>query len=104
LQTEWAFRTGLSYSTFDVTGLELSSQNIDEAGSITVSATVTNTGALTAQYSLLLFMSQMFRRVTPEYKLLKRFSKVELEGGESAEVQWELSAGTDLVYIGLDGR
>lgn len=46
----------------------------------------------------------MYRRVTPEYKLLKRFSKIELGAGESTVVQWEISAATDLVYVGLDGR
>lgn len=87
-----------------MTGLQLSSQSIDETGSITVSATVTNTGNIAAQYSVLLFMNQMFRRVTPEYKLLKRFSKVYLAAGESAELVWELTAAADLVYVGLDGR
>ena len=82
----------------------MSSQSIDETGTITVSVTVINTGDIAAKYSVLLFMNQMFRRVSPEYKLLKRFSKVELAAGEAVVVQWELSAATDLVFVGLDGR
>jgi beta-glucosidase len=104
LQTEWAFGTGLTYSSFEVSNLLLSSQAINETGSLTVSVTVTNTGSSTGKYSVLLFVSQMFRRVTPEYKLLKRFSKVELAAGEAVVVVWELSAAIDLVYIGMDAR
>lgn len=87
-----------------MSGLQLSTQSIDETGSITVSATVTNTGDTTAKYSVLLFMNQMFRRVSPEYKLLKRFSKVELAAGGSEVLQWDISAALDLVYVGMDGR
>mmetsp|Transcript_4919 Transcript_4919/g.9247 ORF Transcript_4919/g.9247 Transcript_4919/m.9247 type:complete len:916 (+) Transcript_4919:105-2852(+) len=103
-ETEWAFGTGLTYSDFQVSDLQLSTQSIDESGSIVVTATVTNAGSIPAKYSLLLFLNQMYRRVTPEYKLLKRFTKVDLSAGESTVVQWEISAATDLVYVGLDGR
>jgi beta-glucosidase len=82
----------------------LSTQSIDEAGSVTITVKVTNTGSRSSKYSVLLFMSQIYRRVTPEYKLLKRFSKVELSAGESTVVQWTLNAATDLVYVGQDGR
>jgi beta-glucosidase len=66
IQTEWAFGTGLTYSTFEVSGLQLSTIRLNETGSVIITATVTNTGASSGQYSLLLFVSQMFRRVTPE--------------------------------------
>jgi beta-glucosidase len=103
-QTEWAFGTGLSYSSFELSEFTLSTQSIDEAGSVTITVKVTNTGSRSSKYSVLLFMSQIYRRVTPEYKLLKRFSKVELSAGESTVVQWTLNAATDLVYVGQDGR
>lgn len=48
---------------------------IDEDDSLQVSVTVTNTGATyTAAHSVLLFLVDVFRRVTPEYKLLKRYA------------------------------
>ena len=84
--------------------MQLSTQTIDETGSITVTCRVTNSGDLTAKYSVLLFLSQIYRQVTPEYKLLKRFSKVELAPGESINLDWTLSAQKDLVYVGIDGR
>lgn len=70
---EWEFGTGLSYTTFAYTDLALSASSVDEHGSVEVSLTVTNTGAQYAAHdSVLLFLFEMARRVTPEYKLLKR--------------------------------
>ena len=48
--------------------------SLTEADSLQVSLTVTNTGAkYTATDSVLLFLFDVYRRVTPEYKLLKRY-------------------------------
>ena len=70
---EWAFGHGLSYSKFDYSPLQLSSDSIDESSSITVTTQVTNHGPYDSKHSVLLFMFDMYRRVTPEYKLLKRY-------------------------------
>lgn len=70
---EWEFGTGLSYTTFAYTNLALSTTSITEDGAVQVSLTVTNTGdKYTATDSVLLFLFDVYRRVTPEYKLLKR--------------------------------
>ena len=71
---EWEFGTGLSYTTFEYSDLLLSTHNINEDGKVVVLVTVTNTGLqYTATDTVLLFLFDMYRRVTPEYKLLKRF-------------------------------
>lgn len=102
-EVEWEFGSGLSYSTFSYSVPILSSIMINEDTTLTVSTTVTNTGAYTAKDVVLLFLTDVYRRVTPEYKLLKRFTKVELAPGQSSKLKWDLSA-EDLKYIGIDGR
>eukprot|EP01040_Poterioochromonas_malhamensis_P001562 gene1562-1654_t len=99
---EWVFGTGLSYSTFQYSALQLSTTDLTEDNVLTVSVTVTNTGTYAAKHSVLLFLYDMYRRVTPEYKLLKRFTKISLAVGEARTVSFTLSS-KDLEYIGVDG-
>jgi len=55
--------------------------------SITVGLTVTNTGSLAGKESVLLFVSQQWRIVTPEVKLLKAYQKVgPLNPGDFAQI------------------
>jgi beta-glucosidase len=73
MQMEWEFGTGLSYTTFAYSNLALSRPTVDEHGRVLVSLTVLNSGAQYAAHdSVLLFLFDVSRRVTPEYKLLKR--------------------------------
>jgi beta-glucosidase len=62
----------LSYTTFEYSDIQLSQTTMDEYGSIKASVTVTNTGDVAAKDSVLLFLFDSYRRVTPEYKLLKK--------------------------------
>lgn len=102
-RVEWSFGHGLSYSKFEYSPLKLSSNSIDESSSITVTTQITNHGPYDSKHSVLLFMFDMYRRVTPEYKLLKRFSKVDLKVGETTTVSWTLTS-KDLEYVGIDSR
>eukprot|EP00604_Paraphysomonas_vestita_P001495 CAMPEP_0174822222 /NCGR_PEP_ID=MMETSP1107-20130205/14408_1 /TAXON_ID=36770 /ORGANISM="Paraphysomonas vestita, Strain GFlagA" /LENGTH=839 /DNA_ID=CAMNT_0016040611 /DNA_START=23 /DNA_END=2542 /DNA_ORIENTATION=- len=101
---EWEFGTGLSYSTFEMSDLKISTTSVKPTDKISISAVVKNTGAIESKYTALLFVVDMYRRITPEYKLLKRFTKVNLAAGESKELSWELDATEDLKYIGIDGK
>lgn len=78
---EWEFGEGLSYVSVSVSAPRVSTASLDEKGSVTVTVDVTNHGVLApgykhgdepALYSVLLFLFDLYRRVTPEYKLLKR--------------------------------
>eukprot|EP00602_Paraphysomonas_sp_CaronLab_P009302 CAMPEP_0185036734 /NCGR_PEP_ID=MMETSP1103-20130426/30106_1 /TAXON_ID=36769 /ORGANISM="Paraphysomonas bandaiensis, Strain Caron Lab Isolate" /LENGTH=881 /DNA_ID=CAMNT_0027574385 /DNA_START=71 /DNA_END=2716 /DNA_ORIENTATION=+ len=102
-EVEWEFGSGMTYSSFLVSDVTLSSSTLDETGSITISATVTNIGAVASNYSVLVFLFDVYRRVSPEYKLLKRFSKVDLAPAEFVTLSWTLTASEDLKFIGLDG-
>ncbi len=70
---EWNFGFGLSYSTVEYSDFTLSASSGNEFDFITVSAKVTNTGDRAMKESVLLFVSDVYRLVEPEYKLLKRY-------------------------------
>lgn len=53
--------------------------------------------------SVLLFLRDLYRIVTPEMRLLKRFEKIELNSGEQQVVTFTLSA-EDLSFYGVDNR
>lgn len=112
---QWTFGTGLSYEQYDYLNLTLSDGMMNEFGSIEVTATVKNTGnfegnsftgasaVFPSKHSILLFIFDQYRRVTPEYKLLKKFTKVSLQSGDIALVSWTIEA-SDLEYVGVDSR
>lgn len=103
-QLEWEFGAGLSYTTFSYSDLTVSTSSLDEHGSVDVSLVVQNTGNQYAAHdTVLLFLYDMVRRVTPEYKLLKRFKKVYLAPSESTKLTWTLNR-EDFKYVGLDSR
>ncbi|KAG5190297.1 hypothetical protein JKP88DRAFT_298880 [Tribonema minus] len=159
-EVEWWFGEGLSYTTFEYTGLALSRDVLNEDQDVTVSVTVTNTGKRQGADAVLLFsfsgsrqfashrgalpaagatvraaaaapcahMPRVFtdegaararalthtgihelmpnrphRRVTPRYRRLRAFAKVDLAPGEARALEWRLSA-RDLAYVGVDKR
>jgi len=71
----------LSYTSFAYQNASLSATTIDENTPLVVSLTVMNTGRRPGKNAVLLFVTDKVRRVTPEYKMLRRFEKVELEAG-----------------------
>ncbi len=113
---QWPFGTGLSYTTFQYHSLTLSQSQLKATDTLTVSVTVTNTGTWAGKESVLLFLSDLYRSVTPPVKQLKGFTKIELQPGQSKEVhfvlppqafsfvnrenQWTIEPGTFKVTIG----
>ena len=93
----------MSYSSFVISDLSISTSSINEDGTVGISALVTNTGTVSSKYSVLLFLYDVYRTVTPEYKVLKRFTKVELGPSQSTTVSWTIAA-SDLQYIGVDAE
>ncbi len=73
-----------------------------ENDDIIVSVDVQNTGAVDANHTVMLFVVDMYRRVTPEYKSLKSFTKIFLKAGQSQTVTFSLNAKA-LQYAGVDG-
>jgi beta-glucosidase len=99
---QWEFGTGLSYTTFAYSNLVVSATEMNENQELSVQVTVKNTGTVAAKHSVLLFLYDMYRRVTPEYKLLKKFQKIHLAPQEQQTVSFSISSN-DLQYVGMEG-
>ena len=69
--------------------------------SITISATVTNTGKVAGKEPVLLFISDLVASITPDNKRLRAFDKVELAPGETKTVTFKV-APSDLSYVNED--
>jgi len=98
---QWAFGYGLSYTTFEYSNLFFSKDIIKKGENLVVNVTVKNTGKVKGKESVLLYLSDLYRSVSPPVKQLKGFEKVELEPGESKEVEFILTP-QHLSFTGID--
>ena len=103
IDPEFEFGYGLSYTTFAYSGLKLSSATLGRDGELTASVDVKNTGARAGKEVVQLYVSDLYRSLTPPNRELKGFRKVELKPGESQTVSFTLKPA-DLAFVGLNNR
>lgn len=97
----YPFGHGLSYTTFEYSDVELSSDTIGFSDTLTASATITNTGDYDGYEVVQLYVHDKVGSITRPVKELKGFQKVFLKKGESKTVSFELSA-EDLTFYNLE--
>ena len=85
------FGYGLSYTTFEYHNLWLSSDGLTNGGSLTVKASVTNSGDRDADEVVQLYIRDRFGSVTRPVKELKGFKRIALKARETAEVSFVLT-------------
>jgi beta-glucosidase len=101
---QFSFGDGLSYTTFEVKGLELESTSIPTTGAISLEVKVTNTGKIKGKEVIEVYTSDRYASgITPDVKRLRRFTKVELEPGETKTISFTIDA-ENLAYINKDGK
>ena len=83
----YAFGYGLSYTTFTVSNVRLSSAKIGRSDSTSVLANVTNTGDRGGSEILQMYVRDVASSVTRPVKELKGFVKVQLDPGESRTIE-----------------
>lgn len=83
----FAFGHGLSYTTFKLSDLRLSSPSLTSADSLTVTVTVRNTGRRAGAETVQLYIHDDQCSVDRPVKELKGFAKVALQPGESKDVK-----------------
>lgn len=84
------FGFGLSYTTFEYSGLRLSHTEIDDDRQLKVEVTVTNTGKVDGKEIVQLYVSDRNSSVIRPVKELKGFEKVALKAGESKKIVFVL--------------
>lgn len=93
----------MSYTTFAYSNLELSSETIGRGAELRVSVTVQNSGGRAGKEVVQLYVSDLYRSLTPPVKELKAFQKIELGAGERRTVTFRLRP-EDLSFVGADNR
>lgn len=82
------FGFGLSYSEFEYSEAQLSTTTMTQTEPIKLSITVSNTGSVAGVETVQLYVRDMSGEVVRPVKELKDFRKVELQPGESADVEF----------------
>lgn len=115
------FGHGLSYTKFNYSSMELSSNSINKGENLTVGCKVKNTGSMTGKEILQLYVHPVKSTVYRPEKELKEFAKIELTPGEEKKVtftldkrsfafyhtesrDWQIEAGEYEILIGSSSK
>lgn len=85
------FGYGLSYTTFEYSGIKLSAKEINDTDTLKVSFTIKNTGNVDGAEIAQVYVADKESTIFRPKKELRAFTKVFLKAGESKEVTLELS-------------
>ena len=104
MDVQWPFGAGLSYTSFEYSGLKsISPVQFNADDMLTFEVTVKNTGSMKGKEAVLMFSSDIVASKVPDVKRLRQFTKVELNPGESKTVRLEIPAH-ELAFVGHDGK
>lgn len=99
----YPFGYGLSYTTFDLTNLQLMQPIIDTVGALAVTVDITNTGDRPGAEVVQLYVRARDSAVERARKELKAFTKVDLDPGETRTVHLVVPAADLAYYDESDG-
>lgn len=88
----YPFGYGLSYTKFNYSEINLSSNTLKLGNSITAKVTITNTGDFDGEEVVQLYIRDIVASVTRPVKELKGFEKIFLRKGESKEIEFTINS------------
>lgn len=88
---QWVFGHGLSYTTFEYSDLRLDKEELAIGDSVTITATVKNTGQRAGKEIVQLYVCDLVGSVTRPVRELKSFIKIPLEPDETKDVAFTLT-------------
>ncbi len=107
LDVEWTpaypFGYGLSYTSFEYSNLNLSSDNYTMDDTVTISADIMNTGKVNGTEIVQLYIRDPFASVARPVRELKGFQRITLQPGEKKKVQFDLPV-SGCGFYGMDNR
>ncbi|MCC8068188.1 MAG: glycoside hydrolase family 3 C-terminal domain-containing protein [Ruminococcus sp.] len=92
------FGYGLSYTTFEYSNLQVSSEKIKDIDTLTVTVDITNTGSMAGKEIVQLYVQDVESSVIRPIKELKGFEKVSLEPNETKTVTFTLNKRSFAYY------
>ncbi len=99
----YPFGYGLSYTTFEYSGLTLSSRELTANDKLNITVTVENTGKRKGEEVVQLYIRDLVGSVSRPVKELKGFQKISLNPGEKKSVTFTLTP-KDLEFYGATGE
>jgi beta-glucosidase len=99
----YEFGYGLSYTTFEVSNLQLSSSTVSRKGSLTASVTVTNTGSRKGDEVVQLYIHDPVASISQPVRRLRGFERLTLNPGETRRVEFTLDK-SDFGFYDNRGR
>ena len=88
---QYEFGYGLSYTTFQYSGLQLSRKKIKSNETIEVSVTIRNTGKYAGEEVVQLYLRDKVGSVVRPVKELKDFQKIKLQPGETKTIHFTIN-------------
>jgi beta-glucosidase len=99
----FVFGHGLSYTTFEVSNLQLSSESVSRKGSLTASVTVKNTGSRRGDEVVQLYIHDPVATISQPVRRLRGFERVTLNPGQERTVEFTLDR-SDFGFYDNRGR
>jgi len=99
----YEFGYGLSYTTFEISNLQLSSSSISRHGSVTASVAVKNTGARVGDEVVQLYIHDPVASISQPVRRLRGFERVTLNPGQSRTISFKLDR-SDFGFYDSRGR
>ena len=103
IDVQWPFGFGLSYTSFEYSGLKVDRQEFTPSDTLRISVDVTNTGKRPGQETVMLYSRDIIASVSPDVCRLRDFEKISLAPGEQRRVTFILPASA-LAFVGADGK
>ena len=97
IEPQYAFGYGLSYSKFEYSNLQLSSNEIKPREGLDIQVDIKNVGELDGDEVAQLYLRDLQASVKMPLKQLKGFERVQLRAGEKKTIDFHLSA-TDMSF------
>ncbi len=103
IDVQWPFGFGMSYTSFEYSGITVDKTEFAPSDVVTVSVDVKNTGKVEGKEGILFYSSDLVASITPDVLRVRGFDKVNLKPGESKRVSFSIPA-RDLAFVNYDGQ
>ena len=100
---QFTFGSGLSYTTFAYSDLQVSPQSVSTNGEVKVSVSVTNKGQRAGKEAVIVYVRDVVASLSPPGKRVRRFAKISLEPGQTRTLTFTIRA-EELSFTGTNNK